>query len=290
MENTLDIKKDKRNFLIMRSLRLTIKYIVLVAFAVFLLFPYFFMLSKSFMDITEINSVTPKFFPSALKFTNYKIVSQYMPYIYNSLVICLINGIFIPFTAMMVAYPFARHKFKGKKILFSIMMSTVMIPGIVLSVPSYIMFSAFGLVDTVASQWISAFWGGGAINTFLFMQFMRVLPKSYEDAAVIDGANKWDIFIKIMFPLCKNVFIFIAIGTIIGRWSDFQGPLIYLSSQKKFTIAVAFYYEFSSSGTSSLLGHYKMAMAVTMTLFPAILFFIFQDSMIGGIQIGGVKG
>lgn len=82
-----------------------------------------------------------------------------------------INGIFIPLTGFMVAYPFARRNFKGKKVMFSVMMATVMLPGAVVMVPTYIMFKSFGLVDNLASQWVGAFWGGGAMNIFLMIQF-----------------------------------------------------------------------------------------------------------------------
>lgn len=258
--------------------------------AIFLLFPFLFMVSKSLMNITDANSVHPKLFPSQVRLENYLIFFDYIQYFLNSLIIVVINGVFIPLTGMMVAYPFARYNFKGKKVMFSVMMATVLLPGSVLMVPTYIMYSFFGLVDKVASQWIGAFWGGGAINIFLFIQFMRGFPRDYDDAARIDGANKADIFFKIMVPMCMNVIVFIGVGTIIGRWSDFQGPLIYLTSQSKFTIAVAFYYDFSSSGTSALLPHYRMAMAVCMTILPMVLFMCFQKMMIGGVQIGGIKG
>lgn len=268
-----------------------VKYVIMLMLAVFLLFPYVFMLSKSVMNITDANAPYPSLFPtSALRLANYKVIIEYLPYIFNSLLICVINGIFIPLTGLMVAYPFARMTFKGKKVMFSIMMATVLLPGAVLQVPTYILFSYFGLVDKVASQWIGAFWGGGAMNIFLMIQFMRAFPKDYDDAARIDGAGAASIFFKIMMPLCMNVMLFIGVGTVIGRWSDFQGPLIFLTTKSKFTLAVAFYYDFSASGKSALLPHYKMAMAVIMTVLPAILFFIFQKSMIGGLQIGGVKG
>ncbi len=285
----LSEKSNRRKTPLKRIVVLTVKYVVMGVIAVFLLFPYYFMVSKSLMSITEINSVVPTLFPESLKFSNYRIVGEYFGNIVNSLVICVINGIFVPLTAMMVAYPYARHNFPGKKAMFAVMMSTVLLPGAVLSVPTYIMFSAFGLVDTVASQWVTAFWGGGAMNTFLFMQFMRVLPRSYDEAAVIDGANKYQIFVHLIVPLCKNIFIYIAIGTVMARWQDFQGPLIYLVSKEKFTVAVAFYYDFSSNGASSMLGHYRMAMAVIMTILPAVLYFAFQNQMVGSIQIGGIK-
>ena len=91
-------------------------------------------------------------------------------------------------------------------------------------------------------------------------------------------------------PLSFNVCVYIGIGMAIAKWNDFQGPLIYLKSDANFTVAVAFYYHFGASGDSSLLTNVKMAMAVCMTVVPAILFFLFQKQMIGGVKIGGIKG
>jgi multiple sugar transport system permease protein len=266
------------------------KYIVMLVIALFLIFPYVFMVSKSFMTIVEANAPLPMLFPKGLNFKNYTIVVSYLPYIGNTLIIMVVNAVFIPLTAMMVAFPFSRHEFKGKKVLFAIMMVCVMIPGAVMMVPTYIMFARFGLVDNIASQWVTAFWGGGGTMVFLIMQFMRSIPKDFDDAAYIDGANKFHVFAKIMLPMCANIYLYFFVGIAIGKWSDFMGPLIYLTTKSKFTLAVAFYYEFSSSAGSMLLSHYMMAMAVSMTLLPIIVHFTFQRKMIGAIKIGGIKG
>lgn len=270
---------------------LAVKYAVMTLLALFLLFPYVFMVSKSLMNLVDANAAVPLLFPkSGVYFSNYKIFLEYWQYFRNSLVVVLINGIFVPLTGFMAAYPFGRRQFKGKGVLFSIMMSTVMLPGAVTMVPTYVMFNRFGLVDNLASQWVTAFFGGGAMNIFLMIQFLRAIPKDYDNAATIDGANMVQIFLFIMLPMCKNVLLFIGISTVIGRWSDFQGPLIYLTSMENMTVAVAFYTEFSSSGASAIFSNAKMAMAVCMTILPMFLYLVFQKQMIGGIKIGGLKG
>lgn len=279
-------RKHRRN-----AAQLTIKYIVMVLLALFLLFPYIFMVSKSLMNLVDANAAVPMLFPkSGIYFSNYKVFVEYWRYFQNSLIVVCINGIFIPLTGFMAAYPFARRNFKGKNAMFMIMMSTVMLPGAVVMVPTYVMFNKFGLVDNLASQWITAFFGGGAMNIFLMIQFLRAIPKDYDNAATIDGANMLQIFIYIMFPMCKNVLLYIGISTVIGRWSDFQGPLIYLTTLEKMTVAVAFYKQFNSSGAAAIFSNMKMAMAVCMTILPMALYFIFQKQMIGGIKIGGLKG
>lgn len=290
MDSSLQLIKIKRNKKIKNIITYTVKYSIFLLLAILLLLPYVFMINKSLMDISQANSIVPSLFTKTFRVSNYEVFLEYWPNFKNSLIIVFINGFFIPVTGMMVAFPFARHKFSGKNVLFAIMMSTVMLPGCVTLIPTYLLFSRLNLVDKVASQWIGAFWGGGAINIFLMIQFMRSIPKDFDEAASLDGANQFQIFFTIMVPMCLNVMIYIAIGTIIGRWSDFQGPLIYLTTPSKFTVAVAFYFDFSSSGNSFLLSHKKMAMAACMTVLPALLFFIFQKQMIGGIKIGGIKG
>lgn len=242
------------------------------------------------MSLPEINSGKLTIFPDEYHFENYKIVADYLPYLKNTLIVVIINGFFIPLTGAMIAFPFARYEFKGKKIMFSLLLSTVMLPGSVTTIPLYVLYSKLGLLDTLASQWVGAFFGGSAMQIFLIIQFMRGVPKELDNAAYIDGANRFVVFARIMLPLCTNILIYTGIGVVLSRWNDFTGPLVYLRSQKNYTMAVAFYYEFSSSGISSLFTNYKMAMVTFMTIVPIILFFVFQKTMISGIKVGGIKG
>ena len=267
-----------------------IRYTVSVLLLVIILFPYLFMVSKSLMSITDINANPIKLFPSRPTLKNYADLAEYFKYFLNSFIVVIINAVFVPLTSCFVAYPLARAKFKGRNWIFALILATSMIPSSVLQVPQYFLFREFGLYDKLASQFIGAFFGGSGMQIFLIVQFMRALPKEFDNAARIDGANLWQIFWKIIMPLCFNVCVYIGIGMAIAKWNDFQGPLIYLKSDANFTVAVAFYYHFGASGDSSLLTNVKMAMAVCMTVVPAILFFLFQKQMFGGVKIGGIKG
>ena len=264
----------------------TVRYAVSVVLLAILLFPYLFMVSKSFMSITDINASVIKLFPTKPSFENYLQLGEF----FNSFVVVIVNAVLVPLTSCLVAYPLARARFKGRNQIFALILATSMIPSSVLQVPQYLLFRDFGLYDKLASQFIGAFFGGSGMQIFLIVQFMRALPKEFDNAARIDGANIWQIFWKIIMPLCFNVCVYIGIGMAIAKWNDFQGPLIYLKSDAKFTVAVAFFYHFGASGDASLLTNVKMAMAVCMTIFPAILFFCFQKQMIGGVKIGGIKG
>ena len=270
-----------------RTVMLVVKYVIAVILCIFFLFPYLYMLNKSLMTATQV-AEGATFWTSSFKISNFSIVGKYLRNIGNTLIIVVINGFFVPFTALFCAFPLARIKFFGKKSVFAIIMSTVMIPSSVLMVPTYILFRRFGLTDNIASQFIGAFWGGGALNIFLAIQFMRSIPKEIDNAAKIDGANWFHIFFRIMFPLCFNIFLYICINIVIGLWMDFQGPLIYLESPKNFTMGLAFYYDFQDTAFAETT-HLLMAMCVFVTILPMVLFFTFQKQMIGGIQIGSLK-
>ena len=121
---------------------------------------------------------------------------------------------------------------------------------------------------------------------------IRDSPKDVDNAARIDGANEYQIFFLIVFPLCFNVFLYMAIGMVMGLWMDFQGPLLYLgNAEDQYTVGLAFYYFYTSnSNVTANLQNKLMAMCVVMSLVPMALFLIFQKQMIGGIKIGGIKG
>lgn len=269
---------------------LIVKYVVAVVLCLFFFFPYLFMINKSLMDFVQI-SHGGTFWSRSFTIQNYAIIKDYLRSIGNTLIVVAINGFFVPFTALFCAFPLARIKFFGKKFMFGAIMATVMIPSSVLMVPTYIMFkNIFGLDGKLASQWIGAFWGGGALNIFLAIQFMRSIPREIDNAAKIDGANWFQIYFRIMFPLCFNIFLFIGVNIIIGLWMDFQTPLLYLHDPKKYTMGLAFYYAYSSDDPL-LQSHVEklMAMCVFITVIPMTLFLCFQKQMIGGVQMGSLK-
>ena len=265
-------------------------YIALILLSFYFLFPFFFVITRSLMTISEVNSPSLVWFPAKPVWENYAVIGNYFLYLKNTLIVVVINAVFLPISGAVIAFPFARYQFAGKKVMFSLLMSTVMLPWVVTSIPIYILYAKLGLLNKLASQWIGAFFGGGAMQIFLVIQYMRAVPKSLDEAAYIDGANKFVVFSKIVLPQCKNILVFYAVTTIIGRWTDYMGPLIYIWDSEKFTLAVAFYVEYSFTGTGAMLINEKMAMSVFMTLPSLILFAFFQKDMIEGVKIGGIKG
>lgn len=268
-----------------------IKYGIAALLLCVVLLPVVFMLCRSVMTYEEVSGLTMHLFPRTFDLSNYKIILDYLKQLGNTLIVVAINAFFIPLTACITAFPFARTKFIGKKAAFAVILATVMVPGSVLLIPTYTMYATVGFTGRLISLWIQSFFGGGALNIFLVIQFMRTIPKELDEAALIDGASLFKIFAKIIFPLIFNVFLYICISTVIGLWMDFQGPLTYLGTgdEKNFTLALKFYIDYTNS--TYLSDHYNvmMAMVVCVSLPPIAIFLIFQDRMIGGIKIGGVK-
>ncbi len=265
-----------------------LQYVVLTLIAVFLVFPFFLLISRSLMTIYDINEA--RIIPSQITFDNYKRIfaeNNYFLYTLNTLKVVLSNIITVPLSASICAYSFSRLKWRGRELVFSCVLATIMIPGTVLQVPLYVMFYRFGWLGSLKPLIIPAIFGGGAMNIFLLRQFMRSIPKEIDEAAIIDGANTFRRYVLIL-PLCMPILLYIMVGTFTSGWSDFFGPLVYLTQRETFTLAVVIYQD-------SLLGdltepNLKMAAGAFMALLPAVVFILYQRKLMDGIMVGAVKG
>lgn len=265
-------------------------YIALVAIALICLVPLYWMFRSSVMSNAEIFVFPPQFFPKVWRWKNYvKTFENFAAMLYFSntmkiLVPCVIGTVI---TAAMSGYALGRIDFKGRKIWFALVIGSMILPGHVLLIPQYLTYSRAGLVNTYAPFWIGAWFGGGASNIFLMRQFMVTLPKDYDEAAFIDGANRLQIFFKIIVPLCKPIMITVALFAFMFYWNDYQGPLIYLMENKKHTLALGI---LSLRGAYSTKWNYMMAASLVMVVPALILFAIGQRYFIEGIVLTGVKG
>jgi ABC-type glycerol-3-phosphate transport system permease component len=199
----------------------------------------------------------------------------------------ILNEAAILFSASFCAYGFARIQFPGRDFWFAVVLATIMVPFFVLMVPSFVIFSRIGWVDTYLPLTVPFFFGGGGFNIFLLRQFFRTLPKELADAARIDGCNEFGIYWRIMLPLSKPALVTIAIFTCLFSWNDFIGPLLYINSPDKFTVAIGLATFRSVLNTRWDL---LMAAATTMTLPVIVLFFFAQRYFISGIVLTGLKG
>ena len=269
----------------------TILYSILVIFVVFFLFPVIYMLGLSFMENKE-SMAGIRLFPSKFYFGAYKIMVQgeFISYFFNTLKVIGFNIIAVPLSALLCAYGFGRLKFKGRDTVFMIMLSTMMLPAMIVMVPLYVLFARFGWLNTLYPLTLPNIFGGGAINIFLIRQFMRGVPKELDSAAKIDGANSFTVLWKIIFPSTRPIILFIMISVFIGNWNDFTGPLIYLSDEKVYTLGLGIYHKLFGNTSIIVYPNTQMAAGVSMLIPPIILFFIFQKQLIDGIHISGLKG
>lgn len=188
----------------------------------------------------------------------------------------------------LVGYAFARMRFRGRNGLFILMLSTMMLPAQVTMVPTFILFRSLGWIDTFLPLVVPSFFGS-AFYIFMFRQFFAQIPEALVEAARIDGCGQLRIWWRIMLPLCTPVIAITAVFTFIFAWNDFLGPLIYLQSEDQMTLAVALNAFKNQYGDFRDM-HLLMAASI-VTMIPCIvLFFVAQKQLIGGLQIGAVKG
>jgi multiple sugar transport system permease protein len=188
----------------------------------------------------------------------------------------------------MTAYAFARLNFSFKGIFFGMMMATVMLPHHVTLIPRYIIFDRLGWINTFLPLTVPAFFATQSFFIFLLVQFMRGIPKELDDAAIVDGCTPWQIYWKIIMPLSVPALVTTTLFTFIWTWNDFFGPLIYLQSPIKYTVALGLR-SFADATSQSAYGQ-LFAMSI-VSLVPVFIFFVFfQRLLIEGIATTGLKG
>lgn len=264
--------------------------VILFVIAVVMFMPFVWLVSSSLKQQHQIFQYPPQWIPSPVQWDNYVNALTYKPfhlYLRNSLLIIILNEIATLGTASLCAYGFARLRFPGRDFWFAIVIGTMIMPYVVLVVPTFILFSRLGWVDTFLPLTVPQFFGGGSFYIFLLRQFFRTIPEELSDAARIDGAGEFEIFWRIMLPLAKPPLITVGIFTFLGSWNDFFGPLIYLNSPDKFTVAVGL-----ATFRSVLATRWELLMAAsTAMIVPVIILFFFaQRYFIKGIVMTGLKG
>jgi len=188
-------------------------------------------------------------------------------------------------TSALAAYAFARLKWRGRDKVFMLYLATMMLPGLVMMIPNFQIMIKLNLVDSYAGLIIPAAFS--AFGTFLMRQFMLTIPSSLDEAAEIDGANKWQIFWNVIMPMSRPGLITLTIFTFMGNYNSFFWPLVMLRTTEKYTLPIGMLFFDSSQGQST---HLLMA-AIAMSVIPMIIVFIvMQKQMVKGIQLGAVKG
>lgn len=271
----------------MRLIREIILYSVLTLFSVIFLVPLFWMISTSLKPESQVMTVPVQWLPKPPQWRNYIDAVKAFPffrYFWNTSFLAILNVVGTLFSASLVAYSFSKLRWKGRNQLFYITIATMFIPSQVLIIPTYLIFSKLGWINTYLPLVVPAFCGGGAFNIFLLRQFFVSIPDELLEAARIDGASEFRIYSQIVLPLSKPVLFTVSIFTLLFSWNDFFGPLLYLHDPSKWTLAVGLR-SFQQQYTTT----WNLLMtASTLTALPLIIiYFIFQKSITSGFALSG---
>jgi multiple sugar transport system permease protein len=263
-------------------------HVALIPIAILFLIPFVQMALASVSPAKELVTFPPPFFPSHFSFDGYiKLFTQ------TDVLLWLGNTVIVAGTAIvsnivlcsLAGYGFARLSFAGRNLGFFMILATIMIPTQLLMIPTYILFSKLGLLDALGAAIVP--WLATAFGIFLMRQFFLSLPHELEEAGMIDGCNRWQVFFRIVLPLARPALATLAIFTLLGSWNDLVWPLIAINNDQAFTLQLGIANFQSTRRTQWDL---LMAGNVIATL-PLILFFLFaQRQFIATMTFSGLKG
>lgn len=266
------------------------KYILAVIVSALMLWPLFWMLSTSLKKFSDVFIFPPQLWPSTLAWQNYVDLFSQQPfllYMWNSFyTAAAVTAGTVIFSAI-AGYAFAKIRFRGRELMFLIILSGMMMPVEITSIPLFIAFSKIGLVNSHFPLIIPQIFGyGGAFGVFIMRQFFITVPHEIDEAAKIDGCTPWKTFWVIMFPMAKSSIATLCIFTFINNINEIFLPLIYLSSSRLYTITLAIATFTTEMGVQ---WHLIMAAATVSTLPSLIVFFIGQKKFMASLSMSGLK-
>lgn len=263
-------------------------HLVLAPIAVLFAIPFVQMFLAAFSPASDLNKFPPRFWPSHFTVQGFVTLFSDSPVLRWLLNSVLVSGVAVVshlILCSLAGYGFARLKFAGRDMGFVAIVATIMIPTQLLMVPTYILFTRLGLVDTLGAAMVP--WLASAFGIFLMRQFFLSLPAELEEAALLDGCGRWGVFFRIVLPLARPALATLAIFTLLGAWNDLVWPLIAINNESNFTIqlGIANFQGARRTDWSSL-----MAANVVATV-PLIAFFLAaQKQFIATMTFSGLKG
>ncbi|WP_027954870.1 carbohydrate ABC transporter permease [Halobacillus kuroshimensis] len=268
--------------------RKIISYLIITFSALIMLTPFVAAALNSLKSYTQYTAIPVEWIPNPFKWENYIEVwrmTDFAQYGWNSLVVTLLSVLGALFSCSMVAYAFARLEFPFKNSLFVMVLGTLMIPPVVMIIPQFIIFRNMGFLDTLVPLWILE-WLAQPFGVFLMRQAFLSIPKSYEEAAKLDGCSPFQTYWRIFLPMCKPQLATLTIFTFMTKWNEIMAPVIYLSSEEKFTLPIGV---LSMSGAWFGKEQYLVAAAL-MTLIPILIVFLFTEKFfVRGASSSGLK-
>jgi multiple sugar transport system permease protein len=288
MEHTV-LSRDNLTSRVFVYVEQAVLYALLIVISACFIVPFFWLLSCSFKQPSELFEVPVRWMPRTIQFENYIRMFTYFPflrYLKNTLIIVFFNIAGSILSGSVIAYGFSCLNWKGRDKVFVIVLITMILPFQVVMVPLFILFQKIGWIGTFLPLTVTCFFGN-PFYIFLMRQFFLSLPKELNQAARIDGASEFRIFAQIAIPLSQPVLATVAIFAFLRTWNDFIGPLIFLASDKLYTLSIG-----AQMIRSNLQPNWELLMplGVVMVLPVLIIFFLMQKYFIQGIAMSGIKG
>lgn len=264
-------------------------YLTLLALSAMFLAPFLWLVSTSLKSPEQI--FAPNVIPNPLKWSNYGEVldsTNFLRWTRNSIVVTLLAIVTVALSSALVAYPFAKMSFPFKRYLFALILATMMLPGAVMMVPTFLIWRKLGAYNTLVPLWAGNLFGS-AFYIFMLRQFFLTIPNDLKDAAMVDGASHFRTFWSVMLPLVKPALIAVMLFEFVAKWNDYMTPLIYLNKTSLYTLPLGIATFRNSQGFETRWDLW-MASSVLMTVPILILFFVGQRFFIEGIATTGLKG
>ena len=287
------ITPEPRRSIVVRKTRAAVAdgtvFLLLLVVSLIMMAPFIWMLSTSLRSPRESFLLPPKWIPTDWMWSNYTSVFDQVPFFQffaNSVIISAAVVVGQLATSSMAAYAFARLRFPGKGLLFVVLMSSLMVPIQATVIPIFVLLGKIGISDTlwavILPSWSSAF------GVFLLRQYFLTIPNDLEDAARLDGASHWRIFLDVVLPLARPALAVLAILTFNATWNEFFRPFIFLTSYDRFPLPVGLVTLQGYLGNGSIA---VVLAGVALSLFPVLVLYIFtQRYLVEGITLTGLKG
>lgn len=269
-------------------------YILLIVIAIVMVYPLIWLFFGSFKTNDELFS-SIGLFPKSFSLDSYLKGWQgigknnYTVFFLNTFKMVIPTVLFTVASSTLVAYGFSRFEFPIKKLLFSLMISTLMLPQTVIIIPRYILFSKFGWLNSYLPFIVPAILACNPFFIFMMVQFLRGIPRELDESAVIDGCNPFSILIRILLPLAKPAIFSAGLFQFIWTWNDFFNSLIFINSVGKYTLSLALRIAIDSTG-AIVNWNEVLAMSVVAIIPPVLIFFFGQRYFVEGIATTGLKG
>jgi multiple sugar transport system permease protein len=282
----------QRGASVRRVVMRAIAHLVLVAGSVIMMVPLLWLLSTALKKSGQEWAFPPVWMPDPIWLRNYAEAMEVLPvpfyrYVLNTLTITVFGTLGTALSCSLAAFSFARLRFKGRNFMFGLVISTMMLPGVVTLIPTFLIFRTLGWLNTFLPLIVPAWFGSSAFSIFLLRQFFMTIPEDLDESARIDGASNFRIYWNIILPLAKPALATVIVFQVLWRWNDFMGPMIYLDQMENYTIALALR---TFQNVRSQRVNYLMALSSIQIAPVMILYFVAQNYFIQGITLTGMGG